>query len=366
MGRPPRVLWLAVEPTPYLAHEFQDMSATLPYEFEYVYLGPAWTQPWSAEIGTVLSGPGGCRAGLPAFARFLAARLGRPPELAVLEGYGLPHFVMAAIVLSAVGIPWVLRSDTPLWRNGKRRSLPRRALAGWMVGHASYLLPGGTRQAESFLDLGADPARMVCGYMCVDTERFRRPAGFAVGGSGTLRLVTVGRLVPRKRVDLVIAAVLRARERGFRVALTVVGDGPERPTLEAQARGSGGSVAFTGFLATEEIAERLWMSDAFILLSEEEPWGLVVNEALSAGLPLVLDREIGCVPDLLEDRANGFVVDASDDRSVDEAIAAMASDAGALSRMSRASSRIAEVWGPDQRRESARRAITECLSPGVR
>lgn len=358
----PRILWVAVEPTPYLEDEFEGLERELPFAFKFIFLTRAETQPWEAHRGTVLSRMAGTRVSIGGFLRHLISELREPPAAVVLEGYGLPHFVVAAFVLSACQVPYVLRGDTPLWRDGRRRSVPRSAALAWVVRHASWLLPGGTRQMASFRVAGAEPSRMSLGYMTVEGSRYAHPGARECGQKGALRLVSVGRLVERKRMSAVIDAVRRARERGLHVDAEIVGDGPERERLWRSAADLGGSVTLSGFKDSDEVAKALWRAEAFILLASDEPWGLVVNEALAAGLPVILDREIGCVEDLLQDGINGFRVDENLPSSVDAALLKLALEPDLRLRMGRESAGVARRWGRPQRNGAVDRALRQAVA----
>lgn len=374
-----RVLWLAVEPTDYLRDEFRALASKLPYEFEFVFLGKNLTQQWGGDQWRILSGREGRLPGLLDFAKFLLSVAFDPPGAAVLEGYGLPHFVVAAFWLEMLRVPWILRSDTSYSEKSEGRSIIRKALLAWMLSRAGWLLPGGSRQRENLARAGAPADRMSLGYMSVDAARYakrdvtpREKAGLApalptAGDSSSadrlsLRLVSVGRLIRRKGMDAAISAVIRMRERGLDVRLEIAGDGPERERLADLARDAGGRVAFLGRISQDQVAQALVRADAFIFLASEEPWGLVVNEALAAGLPLIVGRDVGCVEDLVRHGENGFVVDPDDPNEVDVAILSLARSLPLREAMGQASLKIAASWGPTERLRSTWGALERCLS----
>jgi glycosyltransferase involved in cell wall biosynthesis len=72
------------------------------------------------------------------------------------------------------------------------------------------------------------------------------------------------------------------------------------------------NVVFTGFINQSELPSLYGAADIFVLPSQDEPWGLAVNEAMCAGLPVVVSREVGCVPDLVQEGVNGFTPAAGD------------------------------------------------------
>ena len=156
----------------------------------------------------------------------------------------------------------------------------------------------------------------------VDNEFFRRRSLEA--GSGRQRLLEefgleagrpvvlfASKLQRRKRCsDLVSAYALYAETCGREAApyLLIVGDGEERKGLEAevQARDLSG-VRFCGFRNQSELPGFFDLADVFVLPSEHEPWGLVVNEAMNAGTAVIVSDDVGCYPDLVRDGVEGCV-----------------------------------------------------------
>jgi glycosyltransferase involved in cell wall biosynthesis len=366
----PRVLWLGVESTDYLRDEFRGLETQLPYEFEFAFLGKNLTQQWGGNEWRVISRKEGRLPGPLEFGRFLLAVALEPPAAAVLEGYGTPHFVVLAFLLQILRVPWVLRSDTSYSSRSERRSFLKRRLLSWMLNRARWLLPGGGRQREHLRRLGAPPERMSLGYMSVESARYAKreeasapacPALPTAGGS-PLRLVSIGRLIRRKGMDAAIFAVIRMKQLGLEVRLEIAGNGPEQERLVDLAKEAGEQVSFLGRIDQSGIAQALGRADAFILLAKEEPWGLVVNEALAAGLPVIVGCDVGCADDLVRHGENGFLVDPEDPEQVDAAIFSLARSSEMRKAMGQNSLKIAACWGPLERLGSTRRALERCLS----
>ena len=95
----------------------------------------------------------------------------------------------------------------------------------------------------------------------------------------------------------------------------------------------------------EQIVEAYAAADVFALLSEREPWAVVVNEAAACGLPLVLSDRVGAGHDLLHDGENGVLVHAGDVAAAAAALRELASDPEARRRMGARSREIARDWG---------------------
>lgn len=132
---------------------------------------------------------------------------------------------------------------------------------------------------------------------------------FAAGAP--FRVVTAGRLIPRKRVDVIIEAIGRLRDRGHKVTLTVFGDGPQRSALERLAArlGLSGSVTFRGFEPSWH--EHALHQDLFVHLSDDEGFCIVVAEAMMVGLP-VIASPVGGVIEYMDDGQDGVYAPKAD------------------------------------------------------
>jgi glycosyltransferase involved in cell wall biosynthesis len=142
----------------------------------------------------------------------------------------------------------------------------------------------------------------------------------------------VGRLIERKGVRHLIRA-LGALPSPNHVHLTIVGDGPERPSLEALVRelGLGGVVQFRGRVSDEELRRAYASADAFVLPSvldarqDTEGLGVVLLEAMNYGVP-VIASDIGGITDIVEHEHTGLLVPPGDERALANAITRVLSD----------------------------------------
>jgi glycosyltransferase involved in cell wall biosynthesis len=127
------------------------------------------------------------------------------------------------------------------------------------------------------------------------------------------RFLFVGRLAPEKN----LMALLEAFSNFPALHLTIVGDGPLNTVLRASA---GPNIQFVGHVANQQLAILYQGHDVFILPSLSEPWGLVVEEALYYGLPLIVSDRVGCVEDLVLKPKTGLVFNVQDTKSLQKAI----------------------------------------------
>jgi glycosyltransferase involved in cell wall biosynthesis len=180
--------------------------------------------------------------------------------------------------------------------------------------------------------------------------RVRHELRVRFGWHGELILLFVGRLAREKDLFTLIDAVREVYERGVRPRLVLVGSGPMNEELRARTEDLGLKAQFLGFLQREDLARVYAVADVFVLPSMSEPWGLVVNEGMEFGLPLILSDKVGCVPALLEEGKNGFSFPAGNSKALAARIEKLCSDSQLRERMGDASrakirGHSLEAWG---------------------
>jgi glycosyltransferase involved in cell wall biosynthesis len=158
--------------------------------------------------------------------------------------------------------------------------------------------------------------------------------------------VFVGRLTRQKGVHVLLEALARLRREGLTLDLLIVGDGPERAALKAQAIAAGLPVVFTGFVPPEQVAAHLRDRRVFILPSEREGLGLAVAEALTQGVPVVATRS-GGIPDLVTDPEAGILVPPNDPSALATAIREAATNPRFLVGALRAGRVLADRLSPE-------------------
>ena len=214
-------------------------------------------------------------------------------------------------------VPLICRGDSNLLMASGRSFLKRLVKAFYfprlfakfnafsVVGRANHSL---------YQHYGVPNSKLYFAPHSVDTEFFERE--FAkyrpkVRRLGPWRLGFVGKLIPKKRPRDMLVAIAKCTSRE-RVHAVFVGDGPLREDLESLARQYSVSAEFRGFLNQSQIVAKGYADlDALILPSgEHETWGLVVNEAMTGGIPALVSDMVGCAPDLIENDVTGYVFSA--------------------------------------------------------
>jgi colanic acid/amylovoran biosynthesis glycosyltransferase len=156
--------------------------------------------------------------------------------------------------------------------------------------------------------------------------------------SDNRRLACVGRLVPEKGQALVVEALAALKAQGVALEIVLVGDGPLRPAIERRARELGveSSLRITGWVSNETVRQELLGARAMLLPSFAEGLPVVIMEALALGRP-VISTYVAGIPELIENRVNGWLIPASSldglTRAIREALEASPAD---LERMGQA------------------------------
>jgi len=135
-------------------------------------------------------------------------------------------------------------------------------------------------------------------------------------------ILFVGRLVPEKGVfDLLAAYAKLESNLRSEVGLVFAGDGVSRTELTMQASQiTPGEVCFPGFAQREDLAGLYALAEFLVLPTHSDPWGLVVNEAMACGLPVIVSDVAGCTADLVENGWNGYIVPCRDPEKLAAAI----------------------------------------------
>jgi glycosyltransferase involved in cell wall biosynthesis len=124
-------------------------------------------------------------------------------------------------------------------------------------------------------------------------------------------LLTSGSLIPRKGMDTLIKLMRRFSKEEFNIKLLILGEGPERAALEHLAEYDD-RIVFLGFKEKQDIPYYFRVADLFLFASRYDGWGLVINEALAAGLPVVASTACRAANELIKHGVNGFLCDAED------------------------------------------------------
>ena len=180
-----------------------------------------------------------------------------------------------------------------------------------IINRMSAALPSGLPHDQLFQSIGFRGVRHITGSVGI----FNKPGRKQKEVHRPLRYLYVGRLVEVKNVSLLIEE-FNANGK----PLTIVGSGPLEQELKRQAKTH---IEFTGFIPNEQLGDIYQAHDVFILPSSYEPWGLVVEEALYWGLPVIVSSQVGSSLDMVKKLNTGIIFQSQDRNDFHRAIACM-------------------------------------------
>jgi glycosyltransferase involved in cell wall biosynthesis len=342
-----------LEPAPYIVGFVEHVRHAWTARIDTAYVATSVSQPWGHQIQSdrefVL--PQGFGRAVAEIRRRIASGDHR---LVHLAGWGHPILIAALLLAKLYRLPVTMESDTPRPTNpaGWKRAI-KRLLYPRLFSLPNFFLPGGTRQAAYLRDYGVEVDRLKIVQMTVDVEQIRSRIGgrrdglrsgfrerFRIGKNAVCALY-VGRLEPHKGIEDLLQSFRTASCRSL--LLLIVGDGSLRDVVrEAEARSIW--LRYAGRLSGDELWAAYAAADFLVLPSRVEPWGLVVNEAMAAGLPVVVSDRAGCIDDIVENEITGLVVPAESPSHLARAMVRLAEDMELRTRLGDQGSRLISGW----------------------
>ncbi|MBE9060261.1 glycosyltransferase family 4 protein [cf. Phormidesmis sp. LEGE 11477] len=243
------------------------------------------------------------------------------PDVLVIPGWGFPISQAALRWAQQHSVPTVLMSESK--QDDETRTWWKEQLKSWLyVRKYSSALVGGPAHRDYLVQLGFERDRIFYGYDVVDNDYFVKQAAIASQNAASIRqqypnipekpyFLAVTRLIPRKNMLRVLEAFasycsLVGIENSWH--LVICGSGIETDAIYQliARKGLKDLVHLPGFLTYEQIAYWYGLAGAFVHPALVEQWGLVVNEACAAGLPILCSNTVGACSSLVKDGENGF------------------------------------------------------------
>jgi 1,2-diacylglycerol 3-alpha-glucosyltransferase len=295
------------------------------------------------------------------------------PDAVAIPGWSEPAALAALLWCLRERRPAVLMSESA--EGDEIRRPGREAIKRRIVRLYRAATVGGAPQSAYLHALGLRRNAVFDGYDVVDNEHFARGAGrvrtHADGWRRRLGLperffLASSRFIAKKNLIRLLDGYARYRQRAAAGAwgLVLLGDGELRPEVERRiARPDlAGAVILPGFKQYDELPACYGLASAFVHASTTEQWGLVVNEAMASGLPVLVSERCGCAPDLVRDGINGFAFDPHDIEGLAalmQRVAAMADEQ--REAMARAGQRIIAEWGPERFADGLMQAVQAAM-----
>ena len=236
-------------------------------------------------------------------------------DAVVVGGYSVFAEQVAIAIARMRRIPYLLHSEStlaaprPAIVRAAKRALVRPAIAGAGAG-----LAVGTEAARYLEHYGLPAERIRIVPNTIDVREYGRKADDARRNAAEIRaarglpdrfVLFAGRLVEDKGILDLVAAWRMLAPSG--VSLLVAGEG----LLSAELAREPGLVTL-GFVQPDDLIELYALAEWTVLPSRREPWGVVVNEALASGCPVIVSDRVGAAADLVENGVNGHIVPARD------------------------------------------------------
>lgn len=297
------------------------------------------------------------------------------PDTVVVHGWGSPDARAALAWCAERQIPVVIMSESTEW--DEVRTTWKEKIKRLLLKHVRAALVGGTPHIDYAVRLGISEDCVFPGYDVVDNGYFEEGAAAVrldeKGWRERLRLprpffLASSRFIAKKNLSLLIEAYAAYRHRIVRSAwdLVLLGDGPQRSEVEAHCNrlALNGALHLPGFKQYDELPRFYGLAHAFVHASTTEQWGLVVNEAMAAGLPVIVSERCGCAHDLVLDGVNGFTFNPHDMEALTGHMLAVTASDEVRNKMGEASRRIIADWGPGLFASGLREAVSAASEAG--
>lgn len=335
MPEPVDIAIISISPAPYRQHVLRRIVRELPWvRLHSIFTHAldkeslhAWEMKVEPELnpvhfqGYALGGRKPvCSASIPHFRRIREYLLEHRVKFVLLMGYADLTRLLLIRWARQVGMPLLVTADSNIFAEGRVRGLKRlvkRPFMRWLIRTAGGFTPMGTC-GRAYLRAYADHDKPVFPFPYEpDYEVLAHPEPQTVkafAAQYTLdphrrRLLFCGRLIPVKRVDVLLDAFARIADQRPEWDVLVAGEGPLLESLKARVpQALKSRVLFPGFLQFDQTVPCYHNCDVLVLPSEYEPWALVVNEAVACGLAVIATEVVGAAADLVTHHVNGLIV----------------------------------------------------------
>ena len=354
-----KVTFLTVMPSPYVQDLFAAMDADSRINLQVLYLEQEapdthWGEQEMPSYAKVLPGRWvGYREARIHFNPSIRRELrDNPADLVIIGGYSGITNQIAMRYLSRQKSPWVFWGEIPGfqsrgWLGSKLRSLAQHPLKS-----ASGIAAVGSHAVRAYqeklhnMNRTNVPVHNIP-YHCdltkyIEADKTKRQS--SIQRELSLRFLYCGQLIKRKGVDLLLKAFARLVEEGNEIRLTFAGEGLLREELESSLSAAvSEKVDFLGFRAVDDLPTIFAESDIFLLPSRHDGWGVVINQAVATGMPVIATDQVGAANDLVLPNENGFRIKADSSTSIYEAMKHFIIHPEAVNQFAERSREIAET-----------------------
>lgn len=245
-------------------------------------------------------------------------------DLIILGGYEKITYILISIMCKILKKPTILFYDgISIDRLDKKENIIKKSIKKIVINNSNYIMGNGKVSEIYFSRNFNYPLNNIYNqYLSVDSnkinflfnqkEKYRKEYREKLNICKDNKvLIYSGRLISIKNVESVVQAISKIKRKD--IILLITGGGELEDEIMNLSKRLGVKTIITGFISEqEELFKHYFVGDALILPSVYEPWGLVVNEAMSAGLPVLVSKICGCSLDLVKSGENGYLIDPYD------------------------------------------------------
>ncbi len=238
------------------------------------------------------------------------------PDVIILTGYGFKEMLWAMAWAVRNSVPVVMQSDSTY--EDQPRIWLKEQIKHFLLSHIQAAFVAGKRSSSYLQKLGIRSTAIFTPYDIIDnaffsgTDRTDSPVGSPY-------FLCVSRLIPAKNLRFLIKSFSRFLESDYNkpadLKLIILGDGPLEDSLREQIQQHNLTerIILKGFVHMDEVRNYYQHSIALVLASISEPWGLCLNEAIAAGLPVITTNLAGAADDLIVDGISGYLFSPDDE-----------------------------------------------------
>lgn len=253
--------------------------------------------------------------------------------------------------------PFILWAGSTVNESNWRRtvSLP---WVKFMVRHSDAYIAYGTRAKEYLVYLGAKEERIFTAINTVNLDHFSERSRLSKTEKNEIKdrlhiknkkvILYVGQLIERKGLRYLIKAFDHLKRKCANISLLIVGYGYQEEELKGLCRKERiKDVYFAGHIDIDDIPKFYGIADLFVLPSTEEVWGLVINEAMACGLPIITTDKVGASADLVKEGVNGYIIEEKNIAQLYEAMKKIVLNPSLQKKMGEQSRKVIENFGID-------------------
>jgi 1,2-diacylglycerol 3-alpha-glucosyltransferase len=297
------------------------------------------------------------------------------PDVVAINGWSVPEAMVA--------LRWCERRDRLAILMSETFKPSSNRIKEWIkkrrVRRFDAAIVGGRWHRSYLNQLGFPDHRIAIGYDAVDNDYFASGAEPARSGSGSDQLrqelalperyfFANTRFLPRKNIDGLLSAFASFSRKILDWDLVISGSGPMEEAWKQRSVDLGilDRVRWIGFLQYEQLPTVYGLASCFVHPAHEEPWGLVVNEACSVGLPVIVGDRVGASCELVKDGENGLLVDSTSESQVVDALQRIATATDRERKaMGEASLRLVNTMTPENFGSALRDLTSVTASPRI-